>query len=727
MLKDIKFLNVYYPGKEDIGSFYLDCLLNSINLKLCLGFFSTSGFKALSPGFSYFLYNGGNIKFIINNILSIKDKNTISEGQSPDFKSEIEDKLIKNIILLEKTLNKKDKFFFKCVSWLISNRRIEIIVVIPRSNIGISHHKFGIFSDKNDSKVAFTGSANFSQKALEYNLENLVAFTSWENKKEEETVDEFESYFDKIWNKKEESLIYIPIDKVKTAIYDTFPTNKIGELIEEENEISERITSSKSISKSFKKKVKELRKKIYTISGIVEKSPNLPAEIELREYQKKAYSNWFKDDCQGLFEMATGTGKTVTALNCAIKIYNNEGKINILILVPTITLISQWKEELENCNFENIILAYSDNKDWYEQCLRSINKNKLFGDYSFCILSTYKTFVKNNFYNMVKKFPKDLLLIADEVHNMGANNIVKKLPFNIEKRIALTATPTRYFDEEGTKKILDFFNSSEKPTIKFDLSDAINHGYLCKYYYFPRIVTLLPDELDEYKDISKKLMKYFDKKTGKFVENDNVTRLFIARKRIIHKAKNKIDIFKEILNELIEKSPNLKYTLVYVPEGADKNDDLKLINEFSKIVAFNYKLKQHQYIDKTKNKKEILDKFSKGELQVLTSMKCLDEGVDIKKAEIAIFCASTGNPRQFIQRRGRILRTHKDKKFAKIYDMIVIPYSNYSNLSDLQSMEKTIIEKELIRVYEFANIAENKYAALKHLDPIMTKFGINIF
>ena len=128
MLKDINFLNVYYPGKEDIGSFYLDCLLNSTDLKLCLGFFSTSGFKALSPGFSYFLYNGGKVKFIINNLLSIKDKETIIEGQDPNFHSKIEDKLINNILLLERTLNRADKLFFKCISWLINNKRIEFIV-----------------------------------------------------------------------------------------------------------------------------------------------------------------------------------------------------------------------------------------------------------------------------------------------------------------------------------------------------------------------------------------------------------------------------------------------------------------------------------------------------------------------------------------------------------------------------------------------------------------------
>lgn len=724
MLNDVKFLNVYYPGGEDIGSFYLDCLLNSTSFKMCLGFFSTSGFKSLSIGFSYFIYNGGKVQFIINNLLSKEDKDAINNGLDPKFHFVVENELIKSIKLLDKILSKRDRFFFKCISWLIHINRVEILIVSPISRIGISHHKFGIFSDKDNNKVAFTGSANFSERALEYNLENLVAFTSWENEKESETVNEFDKYFNNIWFKKEKSLIYIPVDKIKIVIRENFPVNNIEELLTEEKTIIE--DNSRKTSISFKKKINILRKKIYAISEETKKEPHLPSNIKLRDYQLAAYDKWYKKKYQGLFEMATGTGKTIIALNCALRIFQKEKKLNALILVPTIPLLLQWEKELESCNFENIILAYGNNKDWYEQCLRNINKTRLFNNHSFCILSTYKTFVKKNFNNIVKKFGEDTLLIADEVHNMGADTIVKKLPFNIKRRIGLTATPTRYFDETGTKSILKFFNSEFKPTIKFDLRDAINHGFLCKYYYYPKIVKLLPDELEEYKDITTRLLRYFDKEKKRFIDSEKVTKLLIIRKRIIHKAKNKLKVLKEILDELVAQNIELNYILVYVPEGFDKDEDIRLINNFSKIIAFDYKLKQCQFIDGTKDKNKILKKFAQGDLQILTSMKCLDEGVDIKRAEIAIFCASTGNPRQFIQRRGRILRVHKEKKFAKIYDMIVIPEYN-SLKSNIKSMEKSIIEGELRRVYEFANIAENKYSALKYLDPIISKFGIYIF
>lgn len=272
----------------------------------------------------------------------------------------------------------------------------------------------------------------------------------------------------------------------------------------------------------------------------------------------------------------------------------------------------------------------------------------------------------------------------------------------------------------------------QNPTFKLDMEEAIESGFLCEYYYYPKVINLTSDELDEYKEISIKLLRYFDQASGKFSENPVVNMLLQKRKRIIHKAENKKDCLRDCLKDIIDTKGEIKYTLVYVPEGIESADgidefDRRLIDEYSAIISNEYNVTQHQFIGETDNRSEILSRFASGKLQVLTAMKCLDEGVDVKRTETAIFCSSTGNPRQFIQRRGRILRLHKEKKCATIYDMIVVPDLGQINRDDNISMEKSILRSELKRVYEFASLSKNKYQALKTLEDVAEQFKIDIF
>jgi superfamily II DNA or RNA helicase len=204
----------------------------------------------------------------------------------------------------------------------------------------------------------------------------------------------------------------------------------------------------------------------------------------------------------------------------------------------------------------------------------------------------------------------------------------------------------------------------------------------------------------------------------------------LKRKRIIHKAENKLQVFRECLHQILSTKDKISYTLVYVPEGRSNSidqEDRNLINEYSNVLSSEFGIKQHQFIGITKDRVEILHQFSTGEIQVLTAMKCLDEGIDVKRTEAAIFCASTSNPRQFIQRRGRILRKHPEKKIAYIYDMVVVPEVLDKNFSDSLIMERSILQNELSRVREFASMAENKWQALKSLEEIAAKYEIDIY
>lgn len=447
--------------------------------------------------------------------------------------------------------------------------------------------------------------------------------------------------------------------------------------------------------------------------------------IQLRDYQTEAIRKWVEADFVGFFEMATGTGKTITALSCAKYLLTVEGRVCLVILVPTLDLADQWKKDVKNIICRNIVEANGKSSGWYEQALMAIYEQRE----SYCIIATYATFLSERFQFIVSKIPSKGMLIADEAHNFGSNSHKANYPNHIERRLGLSATPDRHFDEEGTRAVMSFFNASNAPTFEFNMAEAIKRGYLCEYYYHPTIVHLNDDELSEYKVISKKLFKYFTSQ-GSFKDSPAVTALLLKRKRIIHQAVEKFDALRHILQDLTKDDSRPRYVLVYVPEGNDKNEegiDKKLINEYSRIISVEFGLRQHQFIGQTTRRNEILGQFSDGKIEVLTAMKCLDEGVDIKRAETAIFCASTGNPRQFIQRRGRVLRTHPDKKYAVIYDMIVVPASKNEFFEGNLSMEKSILQGELKRVHEFAGLALNHYQALHALEEIANEYDLDIY
>lgn len=444
--------------------------------------------------------------------------------------------------------------------------------------------------------------------------------------------------------------------------------------------------------------------------------------------------------------MATGTGKTITSLNCLLEIYKRCGYYKAIILVPTITLVNQWEIECKKFNFNNIIKVCSKFK-WHDE-IDSITLNEQLrgkdNKLSYIIISTYASFTKTAVFKALTVFPKTkLLLIADEAHNMGAKRIMELMDgIPYLRRIGLSATPERQFDDVANKVLQRFFGAEDKYTYEYSMKEAIDKGVLCRYYYYPHLVKLTATEMNEYAELSIKLAKFFN--NDKFDEhNEILTALLLKRKRIIHKAHNKLKVFRQIIEERFQEKGNLKYTLVYVPEGvrpdneeADyydsfetmPNDDFSehLIDEYSAVVRnVDSHITVRKFTAESKDRDSMLEGFAAGEIEVLTSMKCLDEGVDVPRSELAIFCASTGNPRQFIQRRGRILRTHKDKHIAIIHDLVVAP--EVSSESESYSMERRLLENELKRVRNFSLLSENSDDTLKELDDITSYYNLSLF
>lgn len=741
---------------EPLG-FFSEALCNSTTFDIKLGFFSSSAINVLADGFAAFLYGGGRMRMIINDVLSEDDRNAIVIGESDVITPYFD---LNAIDRISYTLSKRDKHFFECLSWLIRNERIEIKIITPKVGNGIAHSKCGIFSD-GINKVAFDGSCNFSRMALIDNIESINAFCDWDGERDKDRINDIANDFNRTFSGADETVKYLKADQIKNHIINTYKYKDIKELLEDEQSILNSKIENKP-SDSIRWILERAKGKVTAIISSLNKEKNRdkdePSTIltpqfpypEPRAYQKEAFNNW-KISQKGLFAMATGTGKTLTSLNCLLQIYNKFKFYQALILVPTITLVEQWEDECKRFNFSRIIKVSSKNQGWKSdiddiKLKESLAQNDELPA-SFIIIATYASFSRESAFkhlmSLSRKTLRQMLLIADEAHNIGAPNIISKLDrVKILRRIGLSATPKRQFDDISNKAVMHFFGCNDQYTFEYSMKDAIDNGFLCRYKYYPHVVRLDEEEMNEYKKISLQLAKFYNIDESSFsCADDILMRLLLKRKRIIHKAHNKEEVFRQIIQQRFEKCGNLKYTLVYVPEGVqidsdtqyattdnptDDKDVDKLIDKYTQIIQeISPTTTVKKFISGIQNRDELLKKFSTGDIEVLTSMKCLDEGVDVPRSEFAIFCASTGNPRQFIQRRGRILRKHPDKYIAIIHDLVVAP--EFALTEENYNMERNLLKGELQRVKDFAGLSENPAFAYKELEEITNYYNLSIF
>jgi superfamily II DNA or RNA helicase len=730
MLRDVEWSEdrTYRTGEESEPlQFYLDALSNSTHFDLLLGYFSSAAINILSLGFAKFLSTGGIFRLIVNDILSENDKNAIKaglEGKANPLPFELS-----NVKALKATLDDYGKHFFECISWLIAQNKIQLRIIRPREGAGIAHYKEGVFSDS-IHQVGFTASCNFTAFGLLENLEVLSARLNWDDERSNLQIKRQVEHFHNIYNGSAQFFEYVDIENIKVVLKNEFGNKDINELlVQEEYLINKKIklTNNPSIKKALEKTQKEVDQYIN--------EPKFPYKEGPRDYQNEAYDNWVRNGYKGMFAMATGTGKTLTSLNCLLNTYKEIGTYKAVILVPTIALVNQWVKECKKFNFNNIITV-SSKEDWQAH-LAFKNAANNFIKTSFIIIVTYSSFYRSKFQAYFKSLPDDTLLIADEVHNMGSPKLLQTLPkIHLTKRIGLSATPNRKYDELGNTTIESFFHDRPPFILSYSMERAIENGWLCKYTYFPHVVKLTEQELEEYIGISKQLLKYFDSAKKAYKPCKEVELLLLTRKRIIHKAESKKAVFEQIIEKEFRRKGDLKYTLIYVPEGSeadyDKQDELiedsedeLLIDEYTRSVsAIDTSVLVKQYTAKTKNRETVLKDFASGTVHVLTSMKCLDEGVDVPRSELAIFCASTGNPRQFIQRRGRVLRLHNDKIYATIHDLVVVP--KIDNNEDTYEMERSMVKKELERVVDFSSLAINKMDTYENLKDVLEYYNLNL-
>lgn len=709
----------YSSDSEHIPlEFYEEAFPIAKSIDLLLGYFSTNAIKVLSMSLAEFIYSGGKLRLITNHFFSNEDYENLIIKE--EFDNDIIN-IFSNIEELERNLSKEGKYFFDCLRYLKKENRLEIKPVKFKGD-SMSHSKIMILNDGFET-ICTSGSINFTLSALLKNAEHFQVEVPWNGEVPRKRINESVKKFEDI---------FLGIHKDYRHL-DPNELIKVIDTIGKPKELKELLADSISLdTDSQNEKVKKIqkRRKERFEEFITEENtkPKFPNNGKPRDYQVEAYENWVKNDYKGLFGMATGTGKTKTSLNCLLYEYNKVKTYNAIVLVPSIALLNQWEEEVQEFNFQNIIKIGGGNN--WEKDFSNFSSNFHAGiKKNIILISTYASYVSTKFQKYFRKIEKDFVLIADEAHNMGASsikNVVRETL--IEKRIGLSATPKRIYDPEGSDFIENFFNDKEPYTCSFTMKQALDDGYLTQYRYYPYIVELTSEELESYTEISKKLLRYFDFEKGIFKNDPMVEKLLLIRKNIIHKAENKISCFKEILLEL-QKINKLKYVFTYVPEGFAydyQGNPTRILDKF--LIEGNKTipdLKMNSYIADGQNLNDILRGFTEGKIDVLFAMKMLDEGVDVPRAEIGIFASSTGNPRQFIQRRGRLLRLHKDKVYSTIFDMIVIPKLDEYN-EELFNMEKSLVTNELRRVGYFSSLSLNFYDSKNNLEQVCKKYNLDL-
>jgi len=692
-LRLVHISKTYSSDTDDIISdFYIPALEKSIEYDRLAGFFSSSSLAVAARGVLGLINNGGTMKLVVSPKLSNSDLDVIlSSCKEPE--KFIESKMLQELDNLEDEFVRDHVF---ALGWMLANQKLNIKVAVACDDMGnplgdgdiersgLFHQKVGILKDSGGNTITFSGSINETAMGWLGNIEEFKVFRNWEPL-ERDYVESDISKFDRFWTNRSPKVKVMDVPQaVKDRLIQIAPAD-IEEI---------------ALSKWY---------------------PLRATKVKLFQNQEKAVASWINSGMKGIFEMATGTGKTFTALGCLQRMLKPGKKLLTVVTSPYSHLGRQWKTQIDDfgITYDDLVIADSSHPSWKGALVNSLldmslpykNRNRVM------VLTTHRTFASHDFIQIIQtnRGSFSTLLIADEVHGLGAKGSRRGLVDEYELRLGLSATPRRWFDDPGTKTLYDYFGGV---VYEFSLKDAINtvnpatgESYLTPYRYKPRFVSLSAEELEEYLDKTKAIALKFSEAKDDDSQKALLENLLFKRADIIKNASEKYADLDKVLDEI---GPAIKWTIVYC-SPQQINTVMSILNRRG-IVTHRFTMDEGISPEKKygglSERDFLLKEFAEGKYQVLVGMRCLDEGVDIPPARTAILLASSGNPREYVQRIGRTIRRFPGKNEATIYDVIVV--SSLLRLPpELGRMEWAIFQKELRRYEEIANIAINNVEALE--------------
>lgn len=697
--RNLQISSEYHSLEEDVvRDFFIPVLECAKKYDRAAGFFSSSGLAKQTAGICALVRNGGKIRLIASPDLSEEDVKAIDKGYK------LRDVVVRESLLRE--LKNPDNEFeaqrLNLLANLIATGVLDIKIALLKNEAGIFHDKFGIFADGEDNSIAFRGSMNESENAYFHNYESIDVYTSWVDL---DRVESKQKTFDDLWNCTDDQVETEDFSDVKDEIVKRYKTN--GNI---DTELDRR---------QFGSVIRPHGSKSWLI--------NIPSSVEIRDYQKDAVNEWEKHDFRGIFDMATGTGKTFTALTALERFEKRNGDIFAIVVCPYIHLVDQWAEDAVDWGIEPIIChSQSPLKDWRASLKRNYRR---YGNSkrSFMCIVTNDTFADDTFQSIITNITDNMnaVLVVDEVHNFGARSLAELMPENIKYRLGLSATVERYGDAEGTKAIFDYFGDK---CIEYPLEKAIREGALVPYEYYPVLCALTQEEEEEYERLTKQIMSQFVKKNGKEILTELGKTLSYKRTRIVAGAEEKVPTLKLLLKDMLSE----KHILVYcgATRGLEnyKGEREKQIDIVERMIGNDLGMSTHRFTaeEDSNTRRLIKEGFANGDYQVVTAIKCLDEGVNIPNIQIACILASSKNPKEFIQRRGRVLRRAKGKNRAVIYDFVTLPRPlGQIKFGDFEK-DKTMVIRELTRVYEFGRFSINSRVADEFMEDISSAYSTEI-
>ncbi|MDO8848481.1 MAG: DEAD/DEAH box helicase family protein [Coriobacteriia bacterium] len=670
-------------GRSVLTSFYVPALSASLSYDRIAGFFSSTSLAVAARGISGLLENGGRIRLICSPRLSSADAVALAELSRESLGERLGEFMLQALDF--DTLGDiLARDHVRAMCWMLRNGTLEMRVAVPAAadGSGLFHQKIGILRDASGNEVSFSGSMNETASGWLDNLEHFKVFRSWEAVEAAYVADDV-SLFERYWN-----------DDVPGARVMSVPEAVSRKLLE---------YAPDSLS--------ELRLEAYSPASAVSSCP-----VGLWEHQLRAVDAWLESGCRKLLQMATGTGKTVTALECARRYSEANPHTLLVISVPYQHLATQWMRDVTRF-FPGVptVVAHGGNAKWRSSVLECASRVASGTRRVGVVVAVQNTAAGDDFLSAVELVGRspiaEAMLIGDEVHGLGASRLRAALSSSYTARLGLSATPYRWFDDEGTAVLEDYFGHEPYSFMIEEALRTVIPGtsltILTPYTYKPLFVSLEDDELDDYVALTKKAAQAGWASGGSDGDKSFDERFLFMRASVVKCARQKLNALDDVLQEL---GPDVTRLIIYC---FDRQQMLAVEQVlagrclvFSEFTGAEGTKPEARYGGMSE-REFLLEKFGSGDIPVLIAMKCLDAGVDVPSARVGLILASSTNPTEFIQRRGRLLRRAPGKHRAVIYDVLVRPGLGESGDAQLRDVEIRLFRKELERLNEFASTAEN--------------------
>lgn len=672
-LKDIALRPQYRTNPLDpegvVGDFYIPVLSVAKKYDRLSGFFSSASFSLASRGVAALIANGGKMRLICSPRLSDADASVLEAFVGHPQNSVLEKYWMENFSPEASSI---EHDHISAFGWMLQSGMLEVRLAVPDNAIDSStsmcHPKIGIVEDFQGNAISFSGSNNETASGWAINQEEFKVFSDWDQYGYYEND---KSYFDAYWQ-------------------NMMPGVKCFEV-------------PQALKERLIERAVEFNRETYIARHCIERAKRhvVWRRLNLRDYQQEALRNWEKNDYRLMFEMATGSGKTRTAIACLNRMMEIEDQGCAIIAAPRLALCDQWKRETSGVLVKRTseILASSTNPKWSDEFARVLSRMSLGTSRNrfVVVYTSHATASSGRFIELVNRCSANLplMLIADEAHGLGAPQYQQALYAVAKYRVGLSATPSRLFDDVGTRLLVDYFGGE---SYVFSIGDALKAGFVSPYRYHPVIVKFTVLEQAEYENLTEKI-----RRLRSVYENDpdpevyeKLEKALRDRALLIAAAEEKMPRLRSVLKNLA--SSAREFAIAF---ACPKNID-SVVSAYLElgIVARRYTAKESPV-----ERAEILRQFETGECPVLVAMKCLDEGVDVPAAKCAVIVSSTVNPREYIQRIGRVIRRAPGKKYAEIYDFLVSECVHGNG----------IVERDLKRGLYIAQFADNATEALNIL------------